>query len=382
MTSTSELAAGIYLHTTKTEDPITYTYEVECTVFRAVKLALDFGGSRNMALKDSKRLKATVNLRPYSRMMVASVYIVDKKKAASLSLSQSWTVSSPSLEDTCTYIRAHTLKMKPLLHDAHTIPFPAAELDPTNTAMHEVCHSYGKKFIDKDFPPTLTSLFKPTTKLTEGELSGTGATERTTIEWRRPTDFMVGEYQVFEAGIEPGDIQQGQLGDCWFLCAIAALTEFPQLVKDLFEAHEVSEHGVYRVRFCKNGWWQSVRLDDYFPCKPAAGPIYSRCNGNELWVMLLEKAYSKLHGSYESIRAGKPYEAMMDMTGAPCKTITFTDADVAAKIENGELWREILFYDTVNYIMTASTKGEDVFTELGGKPGMSYCADRCSRVVV
>lgn len=100
----------------------------------------------------------------------------------------------------------------------------------------------------------------------------------------------------------------GALGDCWFLCAIAALTEFPQLVLDLVETKQVNEHGVYRVRFCKNGWWQSVRVDDFFPCFPNAGPIYSRSNGNELWVMLLEKAFSKLCGSYEAIKSGWAYE--------------------------------------------------------------------------
>ena len=143
--------------------------------------------------------------------------------------------------------------------------------------------NYGKKFTDRDFLPTTAALFKRDTKLSAGELNCSAVTKRTAVEWRRPSEFMTGPYNIFEAGIEPGDIQQGQLGDCWLLCAIAALTEFPQLVMDLFESQEVSEHGVYRIRLCKNGWWQSVRLDDFFPCIPGAGPIYSRCNGNELW---------------------------------------------------------------------------------------------------
>ena len=39
-----------------------------------------------------------------------------------------------------------------------------------------------------------------------------------------------------------------------------------------------------------------VVVDDLFPCFPDGGPAYSRNHGNELWVMLLEKAYAKLRG--------------------------------------------------------------------------------------
>ena len=49
---------------------------------------------------------------------------------------------------------------------------------------------------------------------------------------------------------------------------------------------------------------------------------------------------------------------MMDMTGAPCKTIRFDDSTVVPRIESGQLWRDLMFYDKENYIMSASTPGE------------------------
>jgi calpain-15 len=142
-----------------------------------------------------------------------------------------------------------------------------------------------------------------------------GDKKRKAIEWRRPHEFFTGKFSIFEGGIDPGDIRQGALGNCWFMCALAALTEFPRLVEDIFPVHSktVNEAGVYSLRLCKNGQWQEVRVDDYFPCYPGGGPIYSRSNGNELWVLLLEKAFSKLHGSYEAIKGGWAYEAMVSV---------------------------------------------------------------------
>jgi membrane-bound lytic murein transglycosylase MltF len=55
------------------------------------------------------------------------------------------------------------------------------------------------------------------------------------------------------------------------------------------------------------------------------GPLFSKSNGDELWVLLAEKAYAKIHGSYEAIESGHSYEALMDMTGAPIKLIKFDD---------------------------------------------------------
>jgi calpain-15 len=103
------------------------------------------------------------------------------------------------------------------------------------------------------------------------------------------------------------------------------LAERPALVKRLFVTMTTNVMGVYRVKVCKNGEWVYVTIDDLFPCYPLGAPIFSSAHGNELWVLILEKAYAKLHGSYFALREGHSGEAMMDLTGCPTEIYSYSD---------------------------------------------------------
>jgi len=205
----SELSEVLLLFTTREDDPITFTYEIECTTFKAVTITLNFEGSENFAVEGQKGMKLTASVRPFSRVKVGKIYLVSDDKRASLKMGCEWTMAEPSLEETAAYIQAHILQMQPILKEAQTIPFPPPEADPTDEKVAQICHNYGKKFVDKDFLPTITSLFKADTKLSPGEMSGNGVTKRSAIEWKRAAGFMEGKYDVFEGGIEPSDIRQG-----------------------------------------------------------------------------------------------------------------------------------------------------------------------------
>ena len=44
--------------------------------------------------------------------------------------------------------------------------------------------------------------------------------------------------------------------------------------------------------------------------------MYGHCaDPAEFWVPLMEKAYAKLHGSFESLNGGSMAEALVDLTG-------------------------------------------------------------------
>lgn len=217
--------------------------------------------------------------------------------------------------------------------------------------------------VDSEFPPYDTSLFSPMVDTSNFD---------TVIHWRRPEEFMEVDEDakkkkptVFYDTVDPSDIKQGVLGDSWFCCALASISERPSLVERLFVTKEYSPNGVYRLKLCKNGEWVTVTLDDYFPCFPLGGPIFSKNHGNELWVLLLEKAYAKLHGNYFSLRGGYASEALMDLTGCPTATFVFEDDDIRSRIDSIGFWDDIKGWDNEGYLLSVSTPGEDRWSEQG-----------------
>jgi len=70
------------------------------------------------------------------------------------------------------------------------------------------------------------------------------------------------------------------------------------------------------LNFTKNGEAVEVVVDDYFPTRNNR-PFFSKSHGGEIWVLILEKAWAKLHGTYRRIESGYAYNALRDLTGAP-----------------------------------------------------------------
>lgn len=144
---------------------------------------------------------------------------------------------------------------------------------------------------------------------------------------KRPNEFL--HNCVLFSCVHPKNIKHGVLSrsNYWLLCAIATLAEFPYLIYRMFENKFVSACGVYKIRLCKNGQWQTVIIDDTFPWTAENEPIFSMSYNNDLWVSLIEKAYAKLHGNYISIKTGLMYEALVDLTGAPYERVLFHSSD-------------------------------------------------------
>jgi hypothetical protein len=54
--------------------------------------------------------------------------------------------------------------------------------------------------------------------------------------------------QLFEGEIEPDDLCQGAVGDCWLVAAFACASEFPHVIRRQFLTKEYNPRGLYKVR--------------------------------------------------------------------------------------------------------------------------------------
>ena len=145
--------------------------------------------------------------------------------------------------------------------------------------------------------------------------------------WLRPDQFSRRHvYNKVYGEIESNDIMQGELGDCYFLAAISSIAQVPERLERIFLIKKMVPQGIYVVALCINGIWEDVIIDDKFPClRQTKGPAFSYSKGGELWVMILEKAWAKIHGGYYNINAGIIREALRDLTGASAKTFFTQD---------------------------------------------------------
>ena len=144
---------------------------------------------------------------------------------------------------------------------------------------------------------------------------------------------------VSDFGFRAEDLLQGGVGDCWFMSALAVVAQRHDLIARLFAVDTArNAAGCYVLRLFIDGAWTSVWIDDQLPVTAAPRRerlafdtklAFCRCGSatgaQQLWASLVEKAYAKAHGSYQSISGGQVAEALLDLTGAPTEMVYLGD---------------------------------------------------------
>ncbi|MCL2700841.1 MAG: C2 family cysteine protease [Phycisphaerae bacterium] len=129
---------------------------------------------------------------------------------------------------------------------------------------------------------------------------------------------------LFVGGPNYTDINQGNVGDCYFLASLASLAETNPMV--IQQAVVSLGDGTYAVRFYKNGKEVYVRVDGDLPVGSNGQLAYAKPGDNgAIWVAVMEKAYAFFRtggNSYASINGGWMADAYADITGTASTTRT------------------------------------------------------------
>ncbi|KAG3102646.1 hypothetical protein PC121_g1149 [Phytophthora cactorum] len=200
---------------------------------------------------------------------------------------------------------------------------------------------------------------------------------------------------LFADGVSSGDVIQGNLGDCWFLSALSVVATRSDLLEQTFwRRDQHKSKGLFVCKFMKNFVWHYVLIDDRLPVfgftdKKAGKPYFARCrNPNELWVSLLEKAYAKLHGSYEALIGGFVDCALNDLTGMCAEQVIlkegfpgfgenpYTPAKLQQK-HGDPFWEKITLYKNSGTLMGCSiqppvTSTKEVAVESSAGNGLYF----------
>ena len=104
---------------------------------------------------------------------------------------------------------------------------------------------------------------------------------------------------------------QGGISNRWFVNALSLLMCREEKLKKLFVPTRQEDAGRFCVQFFKEGNWTPVYIDDRIPCDLFSKPYFTTGNHEEeIWMMLVEKAYAKLHGCYERLQSPHEFTAM------------------------------------------------------------------------
>lgn len=145
-------------------------------------------------------------------------------------------------------------------------------------------------------------------------------------------------------------IIQGSLGDCWFLSSVAVLCENQERLSRVLGQNQ---EGGYIFRFCLDGEWTEVSVDNKVPFfssgKQAGKVCFAKPRDDVIFGSLIEKAYAQIYSSYAAISGGFITEAFFDLTGCPTESISLRHSDPDL------LWAKLSSWKNSGFLIGCST---------------------------
>lgn len=219
------------------------------------------------------------------------------------------------------------------------------------------------QWTDSVFPPNQDSLMKihKNDDVTEAELN-----DLRKLKWERAKTLFKTERFVLYNTVTMDDVEQGGLGNCYFLSVLSELANRPEIYDNIFIDKDKTKNNCYRVKLMIRGIPKIVCVDDYFPATMTNTFAFALSGPRELWVQVLEKAWAKINGSYASTIAGIPSESFACLSEAPCVSY------IHKKYNVDDLWSILKKAKTMGYYLATNTKSNPEAEKMGLVQGHAY----------
>ncbi|XP_073975744.1 calpain C isoform X2 [Rhodnius prolixus] len=196
-----------------------------------------------------------------------------------------------------------------------------------------LCSKRGELWEDPEFPAVQTSVFYH-------------QTPPFSFQWKRPKELTSRPVFVQDSPAQ-FDISPGKMGDRWLVSCLGVLYLSKGLFYRVVPADQTftgeNYAGVFRFRLWWCGEWVEVLVDDRLPTVSGRLAFIQSVHSEQFWPALLEKAYAKLHGSYEALKYGTMMDGLSDLTGGIAESISLRQDPTAS----GRLLNSLLDMTTV-----------------------------------
>ena len=118
-------------------------------------------------------------------------------------------------------------------------------------------------------------------------------------------------------------VNQGGMGDCYWMSASAAVGEWPDIVKNIFLTQNKNKAGIFGISLFLRGKPYHFALDDNIMFYNSSGygyaPVYAALSDDKTaaWSIVIEKAWAKVIGNYLKTDGGFITTAIRALTGVP-----------------------------------------------------------------
>jgi Calpain family cysteine protease len=170
------------------------------------------------------------------------------------------------------------------------------------------------------------------------------------------------------------EIKQGQLGDCYFLAGLSAISEWSTRIKSSILTQTITPAGVFAAKVFIKGVPTTVVVDDYllFYKTYAMLNFEQQAPDGTIWAALMEKVFAKASSSYENIIGGYLQEAMTFVLGLPTSYTSMGSLGYVAsnsttiQIAADAAWAAIWAADKANYVIETAVGSSNTFGLVNG----------------